>query len=110
MTNDERNPKRKCRKTLGGAVAGFVIRISSFVIRICEAWFMGRNMKAGSSITLLWLGIAGTLLAHDPGLSTANVRLHRDRLEAVLVFSMRDVAPLADLDKDGSGQTSSLES
>jgi len=38
--NDERNPKPECRKTLGGAFAGFVIRISSFVIRICEEWFM----------------------------------------------------------------------
>src|SRR6266700_5525558 len=40
MTNDERNPKPECRKTLSGAFAGFVIRISSFVIRICEEWFM----------------------------------------------------------------------
>src|SRR6266511_5609113 len=46
MTNDERNPKPECRKTLSGAFAGFVIRISSFlrissfVIRIYEEWFM----------------------------------------------------------------------
>ena len=46
MTNDERNPKPECRKTLRGAFVGFVIRIlsflriSSFVIRICEEWFM----------------------------------------------------------------------
>src|SRR5213595_1621394 len=46
MTNDERNPKPEGRKTLGGAFAGFVLRIlsflriSSFVIRICEEWFM----------------------------------------------------------------------
>ena len=46
MTNDERNPKPECRKTLSGAFAGFVIRIlsllriSAFVIRICEEWFM----------------------------------------------------------------------
>src|SRR6266511_4640871 len=31
MTNDERNPKPECRKTLRGAFAGFVIRISSFL-------------------------------------------------------------------------------
>src|SRR6266511_2871528 len=31
MTNDERNPKPKCRKTLSGGFAGFVIRISSFL-------------------------------------------------------------------------------
>ena len=46
MKNDERNPKPECRKTLSGVFAGFVIRIlsflriSSFVIRICEEWFM----------------------------------------------------------------------
>jgi hydrogenase/urease accessory protein HupE len=70
----------------------------------------GRGGFSSLSFTIVWLGITSTLLAHDPGLSTANVRLHRDRLEALLVFSVRDVAPLVDLDKDGNGQTSSLES
>src|SRR6266566_9788551 len=42
MTNDERNPKLECRTALSCAIAGFVIRISSFlrissfVIRVCE--------------------------------------------------------------------------
>ena len=46
MTNDERNPKHECQRALVVEAAGFVIRIlpffriSSFVIRICEAWFM----------------------------------------------------------------------
>jgi hypothetical protein len=46
MTNDKRNPKRKCRKVLCRVVAAFVIwnlsflRILSFVLRICEARFM----------------------------------------------------------------------
>jgi len=31
MTNDERNPKPECRKTLSGELAGFVIRILSFL-------------------------------------------------------------------------------
>src|SRR6266496_2468469 len=31
MTNDERNPKPECRKALSCAVAGFVIRILSFL-------------------------------------------------------------------------------
>ena len=31
MTNDERNPKPECRKTLSGVFAGFVIRILSFL-------------------------------------------------------------------------------
>src|SRR5438094_4266811 len=46
MTNDERNPKPECRKTLSRAFAGFVIRtssflrISSFVIRILQLRIM----------------------------------------------------------------------
>src|SRR5262245_58095396 len=31
MTNDKRNPKPQCRNILSGAIAGFVIRISSFL-------------------------------------------------------------------------------
>src|SRR6266545_1646079 len=34
MTNYERNPKPECRNVLSCAIAGFVIRISSFVIRV----------------------------------------------------------------------------
>src|SRR6266699_2191602 len=37
MTNVERKPKPECRKPLSCAIASFGIRISSFVIRICEA-------------------------------------------------------------------------
>src|SRR6266487_401291 len=51
MTNDERNPKPECRKPRSGAFAAFVIRnslflrISSFVIRICEESF--RESRTG---------------------------------------------------------------
>src|SRR5690349_21699101 len=34
--------------------------------------------------------------AHDPGLSTATLRLAPERLEAVLVFSVRDLATFID--------------
>ena len=55
-----------------------------------------------------WLALVALLLAfaahaHDPGLSTATVRLAPERLEAVLVFSMRDIATLIELDKDRNG-------
>src|SRR5437016_12633800 len=46
MTNDERNPKPECRKTLSRSFACFVIRtssflrISSFVIRILQLRIM----------------------------------------------------------------------
>src|SRR5256885_15643047 len=56
MTNDERNPKPECRKSLRGAFAGFVIRIlsflriSSFVLRICEEWFMESPFRCRACI------------------------------------------------------------
>jgi hydrogenase/urease accessory protein HupE len=50
-----------------------------------------------------------TVHAHDPGLSTATVRLQTRKLEAVLVFSVRDVAVLVDLDKDRDGELSKEE-
>src|SRR5947208_1480387 len=46
MTNDQRNPKPECPIVLSCALAGFVIRIwsflrvSSFVIRVLESQFM----------------------------------------------------------------------
>jgi len=69
-------------------------------------WF---SRLAGLYVALAWLGITNPMFAHDPGLSTATVRLQQDRLEAVLVFSLKDVAELMDLNKDRGGQTSSSE-
>ena len=49
------------------------------------------------------------LYAHDPGLSTATVRLEAGKLEAVLVFSRVDAGELVDLDKNRDGQVSPEE-
>src|SRR6266496_1742829 len=43
MTNVERNPKPESQKALSCAIGGLVIRISSFVIRICEEWTRTRT-------------------------------------------------------------------
>src|SRR5439155_25348835 len=53
--------------------------------------------------------MAGTVYAHDPGLSTASVRLEADKLEAVLVFSVVDAGQLVELDKNRDGQISKDE-
>ena len=51
MTNDERNPKPECPIALSCAVAGFVIRISSFlrissfVIRVSQLRFMAGSIS-----------------------------------------------------------------
>ena len=51
----------------------------------------------------------GALWAHDPGLSTATLRLETDKLEAVLVFSVVDAGEIVDLDKNRDGQISKEE-
>lgn len=61
---------------------------------------------------LLLLGFCfwvATLHAHDPGLSTATVRLGEDKLEAVLVFSVVDANQIVELDKNSDGQFSKEE-
>src|SRR3954470_23258751 len=60
-------------------------------------------------ICLLFAGLPIALQAHDPGLSTAMLRLEPAKLEAVLVFSVRDVAEMVDLDKNRDGQISKAE-
>jgi hypothetical protein len=47
--------------------------------------------------------------AHDPGLSSATVRLFPDKLEAVLTFALKDADELAGLDTDNNGQVSAEE-
>jgi hypothetical protein len=50
-----------------------------------------------------------TAYGHDPGLSTATLRLDTNRLEAVLVFSIVDTKELVDLDKNQDGKISNEE-
>src|SRR6266436_5730620 len=47
--------------------------------------------------------------AHDPGLSTAALRLGTNGLEAVLVFSIVDTKELVDVDKNQDGKLSKEE-
>ncbi|HVV01786.1 MAG TPA: HupE/UreJ family protein [Verrucomicrobiae bacterium] len=47
--------------------------------------------------------------AHDPGLSTADVRLYPDRIEAVLSFAQLDTGELVDLDRNQDHRISSNE-
>jgi hydrogenase/urease accessory protein HupE len=49
------------------------------------------------------------LLAHDPGFSTLNVRLHPDRVEAHLVLALLDVESFVPLDNDFNGHVSAEE-
>lgn len=57
-------------------------------------------------LALIVLGAALVAQAHDPGLSTATVRLYPDRLEAILTFALKDAGEIGDLDADNNGQIS----
>jgi HupE / UreJ protein len=57
----------------------------------------------------VWLAGAVSVRAHDPGLSTANVRLGPDAIEVVVVLSAKDALALAPLDADDDGKISVSE-
>jgi hydrogenase/urease accessory protein HupE len=58
---------------------------------------------------MLFLLAPVTVLAHDPGLSTATITLHENKLQAVLGFSIVDAAQIVELDKDADGRLSKAE-
>ncbi len=58
---------------------------------------------------LLFVFLAQPAHAHDPGLSSATVRLFPDKLEAILTFALKDADELAGLDTDNDGQVSAEE-
>jgi len=58
---------------------------------------------------LLFVCGAWTAIAHDPGLSSATVRLFPDKLEAQLTFALKDADELASLDTDNDGAVSAEE-
>ena len=63
------------------------------------------------AFSVLWTALFAALVAraHDPGLSTATVRLGPEQLEAVLVFSMIDTREIIEIDLNHDGQLSKEE-
>jgi hydrogenase/urease accessory protein HupE len=60
-------------------------------------------------LLLFWLSSSLQLWAHDPGLSTATIKLETNRLEASVVFAGLVAGEIVPLDKDGNGQISKEE-
>ncbi len=58
---------------------------------------------------LLFAGFANPAFAHDPGLSSATVRLFPEKLEAQLTFALKDADELAGLDSNNDGTVSAEE-
>lgn len=74
---------------------------------VIQATVSSRMLRFG--IALLWLIALGVAHAHTPGLSTAAVSIHPDRLEATLVFSTADAGTLVELDRNQDGQMAKAE-
>src|SRR5436190_16791921 len=56
-----------------------------------------------------WAALVWNASAHDPGLSTAAVTLHTNRVEVVLGFAVMDASEIVELDKDHDGRFSGEE-
>ncbi|HEY6167929.1 MAG TPA: HupE/UreJ family protein [Verrucomicrobiae bacterium] len=65
-----------------------------------------RFTVAAAAVTVL---VARTVLAHDPGLSTGQLRVRPDKIEAELTFARADIETLVKLDADGDGKVSEAE-
>src|SRR5438876_336883 len=86
MTNDERNPKPECRKTLSCAVAGFVIRISSFGFENCSLFNQKARQRTGEG-GRGWVGSWKASIRFFAGIGAMNleqVRLGRQRVAGIL--------------------------
>jgi hydrogenase/urease accessory protein HupE len=62
-----------------------------------------------SWLTALFISVASLALAHDPGLSTAALKISSDRVEAEIVFARADIEALVPLDADHDGNVSPEE-
>jgi hydrogenase/urease accessory protein HupE len=60
-------------------------------------------------MTALVISLASSAQAHDPGLSTAALKVFPDRLEAEVTFARADIEALVPLDQDRDGKVSQLE-
>src|SRR6266536_390866 len=94
MTNDERNPKPECPIALSCAVGGFVIRISSFVIRVSESRFMESPLSLRACIGTMNLSNAvGARLCEPQRVATApSPAGHRPALQDGRFMERRDAA------------------
>ena len=65
----------------------------------------GRNHQCGGCVWLATIFIVASLArAHDPGLSTAAVKVFPDRLEAEVIFARADIEALVPIDLNHDGQ------
>jgi hydrogenase/urease accessory protein HupE len=89
-----RGARRSCR---------FTVRIGGWVAESGNSWTIFL-----SACLSLWVAPLHAF-AHDPGLSTGQLRILPDRIETELTFARADIETLVQLDADGDGRVSALE-
>ena len=60
-------------------------------------------------LAALFISVASLARAHDPGLSTAALKIFPDRLEAEVIFARADIEALVPLDANHDGKVSPEE-
>jgi hydrogenase/urease accessory protein HupE len=70
---------------------------------------MCRKNRPCGWLAALFLGVASLAHAHDPGLSTATLKIFPDRLDAEVVFARGDTEALVPLDPNHDGKVSPEE-
>lgn len=70
---------------------------------------MGTKNRLCASLAALLMGVASLALAHDPGLSTAVVKIFPDYMEAQATFARADIEALVALDVNHDGKVSAQE-
>ena len=70
---------------------------------------MGTKNRLCGWLAALLISVASLALAHDPGLSTATVKLLPGRLAAEATFARADIEALIPLDVNHDGKVSSQE-
>src|SRR5690349_23221740 len=74
----------------------------------CAKWWLMRNVAKWLAIlSVLWLALP--CLAHEPGLSSATLKVLPNGIEANLTFSVADVETMVTMDNDLDGKVSQLE-
>ena len=70
---------------------------------------MGRKNRLCGWLAALFISVASLAHAHDPGLSTATLKVFPDRLEAEVIFARADIEALVPLDVNHDGLVSPEE-
>ncbi len=96
---------RQGNPLVGLAFVRGAVRVKTFAVRLSIRIHRVRRL----GLALLLASSVLPALAHDPGLSSATVRLFPDKLEANLTFALRDADELASLDRDRDGFVSEEE-